>query len=409
MRTDAYSLLSVAALAGAMTVLASCSSPSQGAKPTREEVVRVAATPVVRQDLAEELELSAEFRPYQEIDLHSKVSGYLKSIHVDVGDFVRQGQLIAELEVPELAQDLAHARAALKRSELEVQRSRGEVQTAEIGFSIQRLSYERISSVVKSRPNLVAQQEIDLQSARYREAEARVLTAKAALAASEAHVRAASATKERISTMLAYLRVTAPFSGMITRRYGDPGAMIQAGTASQTQAMPVVRLSQVDRLRLALPVPESVVPRIRPGSPVEVRVDSLRRVFQGRISRFTGALNSSTRTMETEVDLHNPGYVLKPGMYGVASLKLNRRVDALAVPVQAVSGHDTVPTVLVVNGSHMLEERKVLLGLETPSLVEITSGLREGEQVVLGNRTRLKPGTLVEAKLVDTRELKSVH
>ena len=159
-----------------------------------------------------------------------------------------------------------------------------------------------------------------MPSARLREAEAQLSVAQAAISASEEQVQIAAAGKERFDTMLTYLRITAPFAGTITKRLADPGAMIQAGTASHVQAMPVVQLSQVDHLRLVLPVPESVVPRIRTDTPVEVRVESLKRVFQGRISRFSGKLDSSTRTMETEVDLPNPDSVIKPGMFGYATL-----------------------------------------------------------------------------------------
>jgi RND family efflux transporter MFP subunit len=201
--------------------------------------------------------------------------------------------------------------------------------------------------------------------------------------------------------MLTYLRITAPFAGTITKRLADPGAMIQAGTASYVQAMPVVHLSQVDHLRLVLPVPESVVPRIRTDAPVEVRVESLKRVFQGRISRFSGKLDSSTRTMETEVDLPNPDSAIKPGMFGYATLVLEQRQDVLTIPVQALSGRSSPATVLVIGPDKRLQERQVNLGMETPSRIEVLSGLRENDMVVVGPRANLRPGLLVEPKVQD--------
>jgi RND family efflux transporter MFP subunit len=173
--------------------------------------------------------------------------------------------------------------------------------------------------------------------------------------------------------------------------------------------MPVVRISEIDRLRLILPVPESMVARVRTGGPVEVRVDSLQRVFHGRISRFSGRLESATRTMETEVDIPNPGRVLLPGMYGFASFNLESKPDTLAVPVQAVAGHGSSPTVLVVNAGSQLEVRPVKLGMETPHLVEIASGVKEGDLVVVGNRGGLKAGTRVEPKLMDLASLEGHH
>jgi len=369
----------------------------------------VSVAKVTRQDLTRDLELSAEFRPYQEIDIHAKVSGYLKSIPVDVGDTVKQGQLLAVLEVPEMMQEQAQATASIRRAELEVEKARGEVRRAEIALGIRKLSHDRLAEVVKARPNLVAQQELDDVIARYSDAEAQLAAARANLAASEQQVIVAGANKSRVDAMLSYLRISAPFAGMITQRRGDPGALVQAGTASHTQALPVVRLSQIDRLRLVLPVPESVVPRIRLGTPVEVRVDTLRRVVQGTVARFTGRLNSSTRTMETEVDLPNPNGSIMPGMFGFASLRLDQRLDALAVPVQAVDGHGVAASVMVVGLGGVAEKRKVEAGLETPNLIEIVNGLREGEMVVMTNRNRIKPGSTVEPKLVDGAALRPGH
>jgi RND family efflux transporter MFP subunit len=401
-----------AALSLAATGLCSCGGSGAAAAESASApppATAVSVARVTRHDLARELELSAEFRPYQEIDLHAKVSGYLKTILVDVGDQVKQGQLLAVLEVPEMNQDLAQAASNVKRNSLEVERAKGEVQRAESNLNIRKLSFDRLAGVAQARPHLIAQQEIDDAEARLRDAEAQVAAARANMAATEEQVTASTVGRDRIDTMLSYLRITAPFSGVITQRRGDPGALVQAGTASQTQAMPVVRLSQVDRLRLVLPVPESVVPRIRIGSPVEVRVEALNRVFQGRVARFTERLDSATRTMETEVDLSNPGLAIKPGMFGNASLRLDRRENALAVPVQAIAEKAGAATVMVVNAKNQLEQRTVETGLETPDLIEVKSNLREGDLVVIGNRSSLKAGTLVTAKPIEPISSSQTH
>jgi RND family efflux transporter MFP subunit len=385
--------------AGVVLATSSCTSQVKTVRADEGTSRTVAAERVKREDLGRSLELAAEFRPYQEVDLHAKVAGYLKAIYVDVGDRVTKGQLIAELEAPEMSQELAQADAALKRAKVDVERARSELRRSEAQESIRRVSFDRLSAVVKTRPNLVAQQEIDDASARVREAEAQLSAAQAAVAASEEQVQIAAAVKERYGTLLMYLRITAPFAGTITKRRVDPGAMIQAGTASSSQAMPVVQLSHVDHLRLVLPVPESVVPRVRADTPVEVRVESLKRVFQGRISRFTGKLDSATRTMETEVDLPNPDAVIKPGMFGYATFVLERRQDVLTIPVQALASRSLPMTVLAVGQDQRLEERRVETGLETPDRIEVVSGLREGEMVVVGARSNLRPGLKVEPKL----------
>jgi len=383
-----------------VVMLAGCGAePWETARPEAGRVTTVPVERVGRHDLTRELDVAAEFRPFQEVEVHAKVAGYLKSIAVDVGDHVAAGQVVAVLEVPEYAEELAHATATERRTELDVVRSRSEVKRTEVTYLMRKVAYERLQAVSKARPNLVAQQEVDSSAAQYREAEGQWESAKAALAATEQQVNVSSATKERVRTMMNYLKITAPFAGVVTKRYAHPGAMIQAGTASQTQAMPVVRISQIGRLRLVLPVPESAVSRVKLGGAVEVRVDALQQVFQGRVARFNDRLDAATRTMETEVDIDNRTGVILPGMFGTATIVLETRAGALAVPVQAVSGHATKPAVMVVKGG-VLEERAVTLGMETPALVEIVTGVGEGELVVTGNRSGLKAGRKVETKLM---------
>jgi RND family efflux transporter MFP subunit len=371
---------------------------SRGAVTPAKDDPPAAPAPVAKAapaDLARQVVITAEFRPFQEVDVHAKVAGYLKKIYVDVGDHVTQGQLLAILEIPEMADDLARAKAAIELSDANVARAQDEIDRAESAHAVAHLSYARLAAVLKTRPNLVAQQEIDDAQARDREAEAQVSAAKSALAAAGRQVRVSEADRQKVETLNLYARITAPFTGVITNRYADTGAMIQAGTASQTQSMPVVKLSQNDLLRLVLPAPESIVPLIHLGGSVEVRVPTLNRSFNGRIARFSGKVSTATRTMETEVDVPNPRLVLMPGMYAEAVLTLERRADALAVPVGAVENS----TVLVVDSQGIVEERRVKTGLETPNRVEILSGLKPGELVVVGSRSQFRPGQKVQPKL----------
>ncbi len=381
---------------------AGCSKTVESqSNPSAEQTVNVAVAKVVRGDVSRDLELAAEFRPYQEINVHAKIAGYLKEIRVDVGDHVQQAQLIATLEIPELEQDLAGALAAMKRNESEVTRARGELQRAESAHDAAHLSYARLASVIQKRPNLVAQQESDEALARDRVAEAQVAAAKAALETAQEQVEVSKTNESKIRTMLAYSRISAPFSGVITKRFADLGAMIQAGTASQTQAMPVVELSEVDRLRLVLAAPESIVPNIRVGSSVNVRVPGLTKTFKGVVARTAGKIDAATRTMETEVDVANNGYQLVPGMYAYVNLAVEHHSAVLLVPTQAISGHETNSTVMVVSDGGRLEERKVALGLESPTQIEITSGVHEGQLVVVGNRNQLKAGQVVQPKVME--------
>jgi len=351
---------------------------------------------VTSEDLAHNLVLTAEFKPYQEVDVMAKVAGYIKKIDVDAGDHVKRGQLLATLEVPEMGDDLLRAGASVEQAQSEVARASDELQRAESAHQIAHLSAQRLTSAAAKRPGLIAQQEIDDANSKDLISEAQVATAKAALTATRDLVHVHDAEVRKVKTLMDYTRVTAPFDGVITRRYADTGSMIQAGTASQTQAMPVVRLSENRLLRLILPVPESAVPTVHIGQQVEVRVPTLNRSFPGRVARFTGKLSPATRAMDTEVDVVNPNLVLMPGMYAEVDLTLAQRNHVLAIPVTAVDANHEV---MVVTPNNRIEVRKVATGMESSDKVEVASGLNEGDLVVIAGRASLQAGAEVKPKV----------
>jgi RND family efflux transporter MFP subunit len=313
---------------------------------------------------------------------------------------VKEGQLLATLEIPEMDDDLRRADAAVVRAKAEVTRAQDEQRRAESSYDIAHLSYQRLFAVSEKKPGLVAQQEIDEARSRELVAEAQVAASKSALAAAREQVNVNSADTQRVKTMMDYTRVTAPFTGVITRRYADTGSMIQAGTASQTQAMPLVKLSENSRLRLILPVPESAVPTVHIGQQVEVRVPTMNRSFPGIVARFADKVALATRTMDTEVDVLNPSLLLIPGMYAEVNLTLNQRKAVLAVPMTAVDSDGKTGQVMVITPNQRVEVRKIDLGLETADKVEVRSGLNEGDMVVIGGRASLQPGEEVRPKVV---------
>jgi RND family efflux transporter MFP subunit len=359
----------------------------------------VAAVKIGRSDIVQTLNIPAEFRPFQEIEVHAKVAGFVKSITVDVGDRVRAGQLLATLEVPELQDEIRQDEAAVKRASEEINRAQADLERTQSAHEVAHIGATRLASVMKERPNLVAQQDIDEASGRDRVAEAQVATARAALAAAREQLEIAKAGQSKTQTLLDYARITAPFAGVITRRYADTGAMIQAGTSSQTQAMPLVLLSENDRLRLVIPVPESAVSRIHLGQRVSVTVQSLHKTVSGIVARFADRLDTDTRTMRVEVDVQNPNLELVPGMYADASLALEQVSNVIVAPVQAVDHAEAGARVLAVGKDGRLESRAVTLGLETDDRIEIRSGLSEGDVVVVGSRAQMKAGTMVTPKL----------
>jgi RND family efflux transporter MFP subunit len=248
---------------------------------------------------------------------------------------------------------------------------------------------------------LVAQQEIDDAKGKDLALEAQVEGGKSAYETAKSQLDEAKAKQQRDKVMFDYARITAPFAGIVTQRFANQGALMQAGTSSSTQAMPLVRLSQDDLFRLVIPVPESYVKYIRIGDPVQVRVPSLDKVVPGVVKRFSVDVAADTRTMHTEVDVLNPSHALMPGLYAEAILTLERRNSALVVPLQAVNQAGGQATILLVDPNSTLQERKITLGLETAADAEVLSGLNEGDRVVVSDRSGLKAGLRVKPQAVE--------
>ena len=403
-------LLVVVCAAGIAVLSVSCSKTdnAQAGPLNAPNIPTIAVAKATTQDLSHDLVLTAEFRPFQEIDVMAKVAGYVKAIYVDVGDRVQLNQPLAILEVPEMADDRARGQAGVERAQAEVARAKDQLQQAQSAHDIAHLSYTRLFEVSKQKPGLVAQQEIDDVHGKDLVAEAQVSGARSNLAAAQQQVQVNTAELQKVNTMFEYTKVTAPFAGVVTKRFADTGSMIQAGTASSTQVNPLVRLSENSRLRLTVPVPESAVPTVHVGQQVDVQVPTLKRSFAGRVARFSDKLNLATRTMETEVDVPNANLVLIPGMYAEVHLTLDRRNRVITIPVTAVDvgNEDAGPrktgmagTVAIITADNKVEIRKVELGLETSTRVEVKSGIAEGEMVVIGSRSGLQPGEEVRPKL----------
>jgi len=382
------------------TLISSCAR-SRAESQTMKEIPTVAVVKAERANLSSDLDLTAEFEPFQEVDVMAKVSGYIRQIRVDIGDRVGEGQLLATLEIPEMQDDLTRAAAAIEEANAELAAARDELQRAESAHDMTHLSYTRILDVSKREAGLVPQQEVDEIHSRDLVAEAQVSGAKAHITACEQRIHVAQADRERFKTMYQYAVITAPFAGVVTKRYANTGSLIQAGTASQTQAMPVVRLSQNGLLRLALPVPESAVPVIHLGEPVDVRVSALHRTFPGRVARFADRVDQSSRTMKTEVDVPNSSLVLVPGMYAEVDLVTEQRKNVLVIPVEAIDGSGTSARVYIVQPSGTILIAPIRLGIENAHEVEVRSGdLKAGDSIVVGSRSGLKNGDRVQPKTI---------
>jgi RND family efflux transporter MFP subunit len=360
-----------------------------------EQPRAAAVVVVVRGNLASSLTVAGQFQPYQQVDLHAKVSGYIRWIKVDIGDRVRQGEVMALLEVPELQNQVEGAQAEVRHSQSDITRAQSEVVSAESTYSAVHAEYTRLEEASKERPGLIAEQELDDARAKDQESAAQVGVAKASLDAMQQQLGVSHATRSRLETMSGYEQIVAPFTGVVTKRYADTGTLIQAGQDNNTNTLPVVQVAESDLLRLRMPVPESDVPYIQVGGDVQVTVSATGHTFAGKIIRFSRALDTNTRTMLTEVDVPNRDLSLNPGMYAETTIQLQQKNDALILPAQAVVQNGDQSYVLVVNATNHVEKRTVTLGIQTSNRVEITSGLQTGDNVIAAGQTGYQPGEVV--------------
>ena len=379
-----FRLPALAGLAALAALLSSgCGNHSADATEAARPVV--AAAKVTRGDLARELVFAAEFQPHFAVDLHARVAGFVRALDVDIGDRVKAGQVLAELDIPLLKEDLARAHASLRRSEADSQRAR-------IAYEEVHLAFTRLQAVAQSQPKLVIPQDLDAANSKER-------AAAAAATAAQEQVQVAQSELDRLLAEETDTRLVAPFDGMITELHANPGDLVQGGTSPSGQAKALVRLAQLDHLRLVFPVSVSHIGLIRTNDLLTIRLESGRKI-EGRIARFSHEVSMATRSMQVEADVANEDLSLVPGMYASALLQTEQRHQVLTVPIDAVNRRQSL-SVLTVGADGLVAERTVQTGLETSAQTEILSGLKEGELVLLGAAGRVKAGQKVEPKLRD--------
>jgi RND family efflux transporter MFP subunit len=382
--------------------LSSCSgSANRRVEAAAERLPTVGVVKAEPKSLSRSITLSSELVPFQEIDVYAKEAGYVQNLYVDYGSHVKKGQVMATLDIPELVAQLDVDQAEIKRASDEVILAQHQLNRYEAQYKVLHLEYTRLNGVFQTQPGIVAQQEVDDAQGKDIAAAAQVDAGKAAFSAAQSRLMSDKAKLIHDQALFDYSKITAPFTGVVTDRYANLGTLMQAGTGSSTQALPLVRLSEDDLFRLVIPVPESYVRFIRLGDTAEVTVPSLNRKLPGTVARFSVDVKQSTRTMHTEVDVPNPDRVLMPGMYADADLTLEHKEHVLAVPLQAVNHEAGKATVYFVNSSGVIEDRPIMLGLQTADDAEILSGLKPGDQVVVSDRSGLKPGEKVQPKLVE--------
>ncbi len=389
----------IALMAVCIGAAAGCGSSGHSSASVSADAPPPAAVVQVRRaPLSNTLSIAGEFLPYQEVELHAKVAGYIRNINVDIGDHVHKGQVLAVLEIPELVAQLQAAAAGVRHSQEEISRAQNDVSRAEADHAALHAGATRLRQASEARPGLIAEQELDDATAKDRSAEAQVDAAKSALAASRQQLEVSQADQQHYAALSEFSRITAPFDGVVTWRYADTGSLIQAGT-SNISSLPVVKLSQVNVLRLRIPVPESLAASVHDGEPADIRVKATDERFSGKVIRSTDSLDRSTRTMQVEVDVPNQDYKLTPGMYADVSLRVQNDPNALTLPLQAINRGEDKTTVLLVDSQNHVEEREIRTGIEGSDRIQVLSGLTEGDRVIVGNLSKYRPGQHVDPKV----------
>jgi len=300
---------------------------------------RVLVAPVVHSPDERGVRLPGDIHGYIETPVYAKISGYLKEIKVDKGDLVKQGDIIAILDSPELDHQVANARATYQLASITNQREQALLHQGVIAAQSADEAYGAMAEAKANLDQLTAQQDYEV--------------------------------------------IKAPFTGMITARYADPGQLIPQSTAGAGTAMPVVAMATLSPLRVYIDTPQSLAPFVHDGSPATVTVNEFPgRKFEGRVTRHPTALTSATRTMLTEIDLPNSDQVLYPGMYAMVELHVAIPAGVPMVPDDALIFRDGKPFVPVVRNDQ-LTLAPVTLAYDNGIDVEVTEGISDGDMVAL--------------------------
>jgi RND family efflux transporter MFP subunit len=372
------------------------------ASPTPANATKADSRPQVelvrprRLAVAQRLQTNATLEAFEEADLFAKVSGYLSDVRVDIGDHVKAGQVLAVIDVPEMVQELAEAKAQLETKQRALETARWQVEHSKADLALQEITFKRQGTLNKDQ--WVSNQAVDDARGKNDIARADLGLAEATRDQAAAQVDMASATVEKTKALLAYTQIVAPFDGVVARRRVNRGDLVQAATATRTtpSAGSLFTVQRIDTIRVFCDVPENDVPRLRIGDPAIVKPSGFDgKSFMGKVTRFSLRLDPETRNMRTEIDLPNPEERLYPGTYAEVSLEMNRRPNALTVPGAAV-GSDVAGKFVYTITDNRVTRLAIETGLTDDSRVEVTGGLSEETPVVTTIASAPPPGTAVQ-------------
>ncbi len=346
-----------------------------------ESLPAVTVVEPVRKAATQTITLPASVDAIEKATLYAKVSGYVQWIRVDKGDRVKKGEVLALLEVPEVEKEYQSAQAAVAESQAEYER-------AETDANLKQLTYQRTKGVRDSEPSVISPQQVDV-------AHAASDTAAGSSRLAKANLDKARAELGRLQVLTEFARIKAPFDGVVTERFVDSGALIQAGL--NASGNPVVTVASIDQVRIYVSVPEVDVSQVARGTGAKVQLDAFPgRQFTGKVTRFADAVDPQSRTMKTEIDLPNPGHRILPGMFGRVTLSLSTDPDALFLPDQTIHRDSANHKFIYAVEEDRLRKVAIQTG-QDDGIVTEAFGLRGDEAVVLAGGESLGEGTPVKS------------
>ena len=349
--------------------------------------------------LKDELVLPGNIQAFTDSPIYARASGYLKQWHVDIGAHVKAGQLLADIEAPELDQQVAQARASLQQSKDALDQAEANYQQGKANADLARVTAERWNNLANK--GVVSRQENDQYQAQFHAQVASLQSLEKAIAGTRSNIASAEANLARLTELKGYEQVKAPFDGVITARNTDIGALVNAGNGGPAQEL--FHMAATSTLRVYVSVPQANSRTAVAGVPAELTLSEFPgKRFPGKLIRTSGAIDASTRTLLAEVDVDNAGGLLKPGAYAEVHLKLQASVPALILPVNAFLFRSEGMQVAVVRDGNKVDLVRVIPGRDFGNELEVVSGLSDSDLVILNPPDSITSGEIVHVVSTDT-------
>jgi RND family efflux transporter MFP subunit len=368
------------------------------AEATRQEnaLPRVQVVQVTRSSVKSDLQLPGSIQAITEAPILARADGYVKRRLADIGDRVQAGQLLLEIEAPEMDLQIEQARANVQQMQAALAQAEANYQQGKSDTELARVTAGRWTSL--SEKGVVSRQENDVYQAQYQSRLANLQSLEKAIAAQRGNVAAGQANIARLEKLQSYLQVKAPFAGVVTLRGVDVGALVNTGSTM------LFRVAQTDTLRVYVNVPQTQANSVTPGQHAQLSVANLPgRRFTGTVARTANSLDPNSRTMLVEVQVPNPDGVLFPGMYAQVDLSSNRANPPLTVPSDALIMQPGGSTVAVVRPDHTVHLQRIEVGRDYGDRLEVVNGLKDGDTIIPNPGDMAHEGLKIEpAGPVDT-------